>query len=56
MAKLISGRVVVQTPLEVAADPDKLQRYEFLGLNQAEPNLDVPPDDGNQYFLFRYSV
>ena len=55
MTKLISGRVVVKTPLEVASD---LSRYEFLGLAQAEPNLGIPPPDagqpGKDYFLFSY--
>jgi hypothetical protein len=36
-SKLLSGRVVVTNPKEVSED-----RYQFLDLSQAEPNLGVP--------------
>ena len=36
-SKLLSGRVVVTNPKEVSDD-----RYQFLDLSQAEPNLGVP--------------
>jgi len=44
MTKLISGRVKTVAPDQVSAD-----RYDFLSLEQAEPNLGVPP--GNAYVL-----
>ena len=50
MAKYLSRRVV-RTP-QSRLTPD---RYQFLGLNQAEPNLGDPPGDelpiGPQYML-----
>jgi hypothetical protein len=39
--KLLSGRVKVTPSANVTAD-----RYQFLGLEQAEPNLGVAPADG----------
>jgi hypothetical protein len=44
MSKLLSGRVKTTAPDQVSAD-----RYDFLSLEQAEPNLGVPP--GNAYVL-----
>jgi hypothetical protein len=41
MAKLLSGRVKTTPPDEVSAD-----RYDYLSLEQAEPNLGVPAGDG----------
>jgi len=41
MARLLSGRVKVTSPTGVTSD-----RYEYLGLEQAEPNLAVPSSDG----------
>ena len=41
MARLLSGRVKVTSPTGVTTD-----RYQYLGLEQAEPNLAVPSSDG----------
>lgn len=41
MARLLSNRVQVTPPTGVTTD-----RYQYLGLEQAEPNLAVPPSDG----------
>ena len=41
MARLLSGRVKVTPPTGVTTD-----RYQYLGLEQAEPNLAVPSSDG----------
>ena len=40
MARLLSGKVKVTSPTDVTTD-----RYEFLDLPQAEPNLGVPEID-----------
>lgn len=41
MARLLSGRVKTTAPTEVPAD-----RYDYLALPDAEPNLGVPPESG----------
>ncbi len=46
MAELLSRRVRIKPAAEVDQS-----RYEYLGLNQAEPNLGTPPDDVQIYFL-----
>ena len=44
MSKLLSGKVKKVAPTEVGED-----RYEFLELGEAEPDLGVPPGAG--YFI-----
>ena len=50
MAKYLSRRVIKLPQERLTAD-----RYQYLGLNQAEPNLGDPPGDsppiGQQYIL-----
>lgn len=41
MARLLSGKVKVTSPTGVSTD-----RYEFLQLSEAEPNLGVPSTNG----------
>jgi hypothetical protein len=53
--ELLSGRIKVVAPLNVAAD-----RYSFLGLDQAEPNLGVSPTSAyvlatNEYGVRRWA-
>lgn len=49
--ELLTGRVEVVAPLNVAAD-----RYSFLGLDQAEPNLGVSPTSAYVLATNEYGV